>query len=176
MDEFSMPVIIVLTLNQFRMKKILLFVAICATAFAQQSFAQNTSTSKPSELLISYYNIKDALVSGDANSAATNAEQFVKTINSISSEVIQESNKEALLKDASKISATRDLKKQRELFSTFSTNMFALAKAVKLNSEPVYYQYCPMKKATWLSSTKDIKNPYYGNAMLTCGKVTETIE
>lgn len=158
------------------MKKIFLFVAICATAFVQQSFAQNTSTPKPSELLTSYYNIKDALVSGDANSAATNAEQFVKTINSISTEIIHESYKEALLKDAGSISATKDLKKQREAFASFSANMFALAKVVKLNAEPVYYQYCSMKKATWLSSNKAIKNPYYGNAMLTCGKTTDTIQ
>jgi len=33
-----------------------------------------------------------------------------------------------------------------------------------------------MKKATWLSSNKTIKNPYYGNAMLTCGQVTETMQ
>lgn len=158
------------------MKKILLIVAIFATAFVQQSFAQNTFAPKPSELLTSYYNIKDALVSGDANSAATNAQQFVKTINSISSEIIHESSKEALLKDASKISATKDLKKQRDYFLTFSANMFALAKTTKLNSEPVYYQYCPMKKATWLSSDKAIKNPYYGSAMLTCGKTTETVQ
>lgn len=171
-----MPVIIVLTLNQHKMKKSLLLVAICAMVFVQQSFAQNISTPKPSELLTSYYNIKDALVSGDANSAATNAEQFVKTINSISSEIIHESYKGALLKDASKISATKDLKKQREAFSTFSANMYALAKEVKLNSEPVYYVYCPMKKSTWLSSNKTIKNPYFGNAMLTCGKTTDTIQ
>ncbi len=171
-----MPVIIVLTLNQNKMKKILLIVAICATAFVQQSFAQNTSTPKPSELLTSYYNIKDALVSGDANTASKNAEQFVKTINSISSEVIHESNKEALLKDASKISGTKDLKTQREYFSKFSANMFALAKSVKLNTEPVYYQYCTMKKTTWLSNNKAIKNPYFGSAMLTCGKTTETIQ
>jgi len=173
---FSMRVIIVLTLNQNKMKKILLFVAICATAFMQQSFAQNISTPKTSELLSSYYNIKDALVSGDATNAATNAEIFVKTINSISSEIIHESYKEALLEDASTISSTKDLKKQREAFSTFSANMFALAKEVKLNAGPVYYVYCSMKKATWLSSSKTIKNPYFGNAMLTCGKVTETIE
>ncbi len=158
------------------MKKILLFVAICAMAFVQQSFAQNTSTPKPSELLTSYYNIKDALVSSDANSAATNAEQFVKTINSISSEIIHESYKEALLKDAGKISETKDLKKQREALSAFSANMYALAREVKLSSEPVYYQYCPMKKSTWLSSNNTIKNPYFGSAMLTCGKVTESIQ
>lgn len=158
------------------MKKIFLFVAICTTAFVQQSFAQNTSAPKPSELLTSYYHIKDALVSGDAKSASTNAEQFAKTINSISTNVIHESKKGALLKDAVKISATKDLKKQREAFSVFSANMYALAKAVKLSSEPVYQQYCPMKKASWLSSERDIKNPYYGNAMLSCGKVTETIQ
>jgi hypothetical protein len=33
-----------------------------------------------------------------------------------------------------------------------------------------------MKKAYWLSPDKAIKNPYYGSAMLTCGKVTETIQ
>jgi hypothetical protein len=33
-----------------------------------------------------------------------------------------------------------------------------------------------MKKATWLSSSKTIKNPYFGSAMPTCGKVTETIQ
>lgn len=38
----------------------------------------------------------------------------------------------------------------------------------------VYYQYCPMKKAYWLSMEKEIKNPYYGSSMLTCGKVIET--
>lgn len=157
-------------------KKILLFFTICVTVFAQQSFAQKTSIAKPSELLTSYYNVKDALVAGDAVIAAASAEQFVKTINSISLEIIHESSKEALLKDASKISATKDLKKQREYFSTFSANMFALTKERKLSAEPVYYMYCPMKKATWLSSNKAIKNPYYGNAMLTCGKVTEAIQ
>lgn len=157
-------------------KKILLFAVFCVTAFLQQSFAQNNSTPRPSELLASYYNVKDALVAGDANSAAAGAEKFVKTINSISSEIIHESKKDALLKDASVISATKDLKKQRAAFSTFSVNMFALTKELKLNSEPVYYSYCPMAKASWLSNHKAIKNPYYGNAMLTCGKVTDTIQ
>ncbi len=158
------------------MKKIIVMVTIFATALVQQTFAQDISAPKSSELLTSYYNIKDALVSGNANSAAINAEQFVKTINGISPEIIPGSTREPLLKDAGKISATKDLKKQRDYFSAFSANMYALAKSVKLNNEPVYYQYCPMKKATWLSSNMVIKNPYFGSAMLTCGKTTETIQ
>ncbi len=105
-----------------------------------------------------------------------NAELFVKNSSSNSAETINKSDKEALLKDANKIAASKDLKKQREYFSAFSTNMYTLGKTVKLNSEPVYYQYCPMKKAYWLSADKAIKNPYYGGAMLTCGMVTDTIQ
>ena len=43
-----------------------------------------------------------------------------------------------------------------------------------------YLDHCPMandgKGANWLSREKNIKNPYYGKAMLTCGKVTETLK
>lgn len=158
------------------MKKIIFMVAIFATASAQQIFAQQTSNDQPADLLTSYYNIKDALVSSDANAAALSAEKFVKVLNGSNMETVQESSKDALLKDAATIAGTKDLKKQREVFSVFSDKMFALAKVIKLSNEPVYQQYCPMKKANWLSSVKDIKNPYYGSVMLTCGKVIETIQ
>jgi hypothetical protein len=80
-----------------------------------------------------------------------------------------------LISDAEQIAATKDVKRQRERFNDFSNNMFVLAKAIKL-SEPVYQQYCPMKKTYWLSSEAAIKNPYYGNQMLTCGNVSATIK
>ena len=100
---------------------------------------------------------------------------FVKTVNGIDYKVISEGNIHALLKDAGAISETTDLKKQREQFATLSANMITLAKSVKLGTNPVYETYCPMKKTSWLSDSKTIKNPYYGNAMLSCGNVVETI-
>lgn len=154
------------------MKKILLIVAFVATAFAQNTFAQDANQSP---LLTSYYSIKDALVSGNATAASAKAEEFVQTANTLDDKALPVENKNALLKDAAQISKSKDIKQQRELFAGFSANMVALAKAVKLTTEPVYQQYCPMKKSSWLSSNKAIKNPYYGNAMLTCGKVTDTL-
>ncbi len=152
-------------------------VAFFATAFVHNSFAQETTQqTQPTQLLSHYYQIKDALVSGKAADAATHAENFVKTINGISDRTITEANRNALLKDAGIISDAKDIKKQREVFANFSTNMYAVAKALKLSTEPIYYVYCPMKKAYCLSSSKVIKNPYFGNSMLTCGKVTETIQ
>jgi hypothetical protein len=54
--------------------------------------------------------------------------------------------------------------------------MYTLAKAAKLSPQPVYEQYCPMKNAYWLSSEASIKNPYYGNEMLSCGEVKDTLK
>lgn len=128
-----------------------------------------------SQLLSSYLNIKNALVAGDANSASTNADQFLRTVNTIDFKVIPEGNVHILSNDAGKISATKDLKKQRDYFATLSSNVASVAKAFKLSDKPLYVQYCPMKKASWLSSEKQIRNPYYGSSMLTCGEVTETL-
>ena len=157
------------------MKKIFLLVAFFTTGLIQQSFAQDSTKIQPSHLLHSYLDIKNALVEGNANTASTKAEEFVKTLNSIDPKIINEATRDALAKDASHISKTQDIKHQREHFATFSTNMYELAKSVKLATEPIFYDYCPMKKTYWLSSDKAIKNPYYGNAMLTCGKVAETL-
>ena len=158
------------------MKKIFLIVAISATAFLQNSFAQDSTTqTQLTQLLNSYYGIKDALVAGNAGKAAASAGAFVKAANGVDYKIISEGNIHALLKDAGDISETKDLKKQREKFATLSANMITLAKSIKLGTKPAYETYCPMKKSSWLSDSKTIKNPYYGNAMLSCGNVVETI-
>jgi hypothetical protein len=157
------------------MKKIFLAIAFIAIA-STQSFARDTAKlSQPSQLLTQYYQIKNALVAGNAVLAATSAESFLKIANSIDYKVISEGNINALVKDATIISQTKDIKKQRAQFANLSANMVTLAKAMKLTEEPVYEVYCPMKKANWLSSSKTIKNPFFGSAMPTCGKIVDTI-
>ena len=158
------------------MKKSILVIALLSTVFAQKTFAQDsTQQHQLSQLLTQYYNIKDALVAGNGIVASAKAEEFIKTANSIDYKLISEGNINALLKDATPISETKDIKVQREHFSNLSNNMASLAKSVKLTTEPIYQAYCPMKKASWLTSEKAIKNPYYGSSMLTCGEVTNTL-
>ncbi len=152
------------------MTKIFFIVALIATTLVQSSFAQD----KTSDVFTQYYAIKDALVGGNASLANTKAVAFVKTV--ADDGALPEANRADLIKDAAKIASTKDLKKQREYFSGFSDKMFEMAKSAKLNKEPVYKQYCPMAKGSWLSSSSAIKNPYYGSAMLTCGKVVETLK
>ncbi len=77
------------------------------------------------------------------------------------------------------ISESADIEEIRLELSTLSEAMFALVKAYHPNESELYYQFCPMAKngdgANWLSSTKQIINPYMGQRMLKCGSTAETL-
>lgn len=81
---------------------------------------------------------------------------------------------------AAKITAASDIEAQRALFSSLSNEMIAKVKAVGLQSGEVYVEYCPMamndKGASWLSNQKEVKNPYYGESMMDCGEIKETLK
>lgn len=156
------------------MKKVFLLASLFVAGFINSGYSQDTP--QASQLLAHYYSLKDALFAGNATTAKLQGEAFVKTANGIDYNIISEGNINALLKDATAISESADIKDQREHFASLSNNMAELAKVVKFTSQPIYKAYCPMKKANWLSNGKEIKNPYFGNAMAGCGEVTETIQ
>jgi len=68
---------------------------------------------------------------------------------------------------------------QRQYFAAFNQDLYQSIKAFGINGKEAYYQYCPMangsKGAHWLSDSKEIRNPYLGDKMLTCGAIKETI-
>lgn len=157
------------------MNKLLIITAFILLAASQKSFAQDSAKqSQTPQLLSLYYNIKDALVAGDANAASNSAQEFVKEANSADASVLPQSSVAELVKHAGGIADTKNITHQREHFAELSSSMANVVKVVKLTDQPVYQVYCPMKKAYWLSSSKTIKNPYFGSAMLNCGKVAAT--
>lgn len=129
--------------------------------------------SKLDALYKSYIDLKSALVTGDATAAANAA----KAIQS-AGESMDNGKEVAAL--AARLSASADLKEQRTFFGEISTLMIAMVKQSGLSSGKVYVEYCPMafdnKGASWLSNEEAIKNPYFGDEMLTCGEVTETLQ
>jgi len=166
------------SINILSVKLFLLVVTISIISFQNCCAQDSTIKINPqlSQLINSYYNIKNALVAGDPGTGSSNAEQFLKITNGIDYKVISEGNINALLKDATAISEIKDLKGQRIYFANLSTNMLALARELRLTMQPIYITYCPMLKVRWLSNEKEVKNPYYCNAILTCGKVEETLQ
>lgn len=134
-------------------------------------------------LLVNYYGMKDALVATDGKATQQKANDFLKTFAQIDmAKMTKEQHDlymplaQKLKSDAEPIAQTQDAGQQRTHFNDLSNNLFAVLKAFKMNESPVYQQYCPMKKAYWLSDNSAVKNPYYGKMMLTCGKVTETLQ
>jgi hypothetical protein len=67
---------------------------------------------------------------------------------------------------------------QREHFDTLSKDVIDLI-AITGTERTLYQDFCAMyndnKGAQWLSATKEIKNPYYGSKMMTCGSVQKQI-
>lgn len=162
------------------MKKIV-SIAVFALFVSTALFAQQGS--KLSPLLDSYLSIKNALTTDDAAKAGSGAADYVKTINGIDVKTLSATEQKAiqplkdkLLSDANLIASSKDINKQRDAFVGFSSNMISLAKAAKLSTADVFVEYCPMKNASWLSTEKAIKNPYFGSEMLDCGSVKEMIK
>ncbi len=129
-----------------------------------------------------YFAVKDALVKSDGNTASTKAKELLSAINAVKMETLKMDEHMVWMKvlkdltaDSKNISETQDIKKQRDFFKSLSKNNYELMKVSKPN-EAVYYQYCPMQDANWLSKENAVKNPYYGAQMLTCGKTVETIK
>jgi Cu(I)/Ag(I) efflux system membrane fusion protein len=65
-------------------------------------------------------------------------------------------------------------------FAPMSEELAAVIRAFGVGiEEPIYLLRCPMafdgRGARWLQKTKDTRNPYFGAAMLQCGKVVETL-
>ncbi|CAH0173795.1 hypothetical protein SRABI27_01084 [Pedobacter sp. Bi27] len=126
--------------------------------------------------LQAYYEVKDALISSNANVAGTKATVLINAIKANEKTNTSKVLRDKILFDAEHIAESKDIEHQRDHFTSLSTDFYALVKAVKLSDKPVYYAYCPMKKSYWLSESEAIKNPYYGSKMLTCGKVAEVLK
>jgi uncharacterized protein YxeA len=137
-------------------------------------------------MLDNYFSLKDALVKTDAGTATAKAATLLASLNAINMGKMKMDEHAAFIKiekslkaDATTISTTKDVAAQRAAFSNLSNNMIALIRVAKA-TDVVYVQHCPMandgKGADWLSKENAVKNPYYGNMMLTCGKTVETIK
>jgi len=134
-----------------------------------------------------YLLVKDALINGKASEAGDASKKmfesikgFDKSLLTAEQKKIYDQNEEDLREHAEHISkSTNDIAHQREHFSMMSEDMYSLVKAFGAG-KTLYHDHCPManenKGAMWLSETKEIKNPYFGEKMMTCGSVEEELQ
>jgi len=120
-----------------------------------------------------YITVKNALVESRAAEAKKAASLLQTTLSAVS-------NGGKAAEEAAKVAATDNLSDQRKAFTALSNEMATLVKATSLLAGSVYVEYCPMANNStggyWLSNEQEIRNPYFGDSMLRCGSVKETIK
>ncbi len=129
-----------------------------------------------------YMDVKDALVASNPEQAGSSSKLALNGLKKIIEADLDKMTKEHLNKIVemfTKISNTADLGSQRDHFITLSENIISISTNLKEISSTLFVQNCPManknKGADWLSWEKEIRNPYYGEAMMTCGEVKQVI-
>ncbi|OED48135.1 hypothetical protein AB832_00320 [Flavobacteriaceae bacterium (ex Bugula neritina AB1)] len=132
-------------------------------------FADETMNSIYSQYLL----IKGALVNSNAKTVQKEARKLET--------VIDESLDAKQLKATIKLIAlTKEIKKQRDFFVTLTAEIEKLISNATITSGEIYKQFCPMAfegdGGYWLSDSKEVRNPYFGNSMLKCGSVKETLQ
>lgn len=161
--------------------KTILVIAVIAAMLAGCGKTEKASTEEQAQtattetnealkvVLTGYLDVKDALVNDDAAKAKEAAAALAGSTGGYADQLNESLNT---------IASTDDIEAQRVAFETLSMNLYDVAKGGGAGIT-IYKQYCPMafddKGAFWLSSEKQVLNPYFGASMLRCGKVQEEI-
>lgn len=131
--------------------------------------------------------LTDSFIASDAASVSTNSSQVKATLGKVDMGLLKSSeahmewmmNLKEMNTPLDLMIESQDLQAQRAAYASFNQTLYKSLKAFGTNGDAVYYQHCPMaldnKGGFWLSDSKEIKNPYLGSNMLSCGSTKETI-
>jgi hypothetical protein len=112
-----------------------------------------------------YLKIQAQLANDSLTGVAVNAEAISKAVqddaNTLPTVVAGEA--EALAKAS-------DLRSARAAFKPLSDSLIEYLAEHKAKGAYVEV-YCPMARAHWLQSDRKVSNPYFGQAMATCGEI-----
>jgi Cu(I)/Ag(I) efflux system membrane fusion protein len=156
------------------------------TVAKEVSVSQNTKDAlKP--LFTEYLTMKDALTNDNLDDAKKAGTNILKTIEGVNMSLFTGESHTVWMGLSSDLKNTlqhvqhfKNLGEVRKSFHQLSDIMIRLEITFDANDKTLYVMHCTMannnKGADWFSTSKEIKNPYYGQAMLTCGEVTKEIK
>jgi Cu(I)/Ag(I) efflux system membrane fusion protein len=134
-----------------------------------------------------YLELKDVLVESDPSVAGLKAQKMKSALENVDRQYLTgkaasvwNQHLLSLGKELDQIADTKSLAKQRDIFLAFSEEVILLVRGFRLPyAMKTYIQFCPMadgyKGGYWLSRETEIFNPYFGDKMLHCGEVTDTL-
>ena len=134
-----------------------------------------------------YLKMNEAFIATDAAKVSAEAKNASSALAAVQMELLKGDTHMAWMDQLNimkpslqKISNSTDIDEQRLEYATFNQAFYKSLKMFGLDNETAYYQFCPMANndqgAFWLSETKEIRNPYFGEMMLSCGETQDTIK
>ena len=134
----------------------------------------------------SYLPVKDAMIASDVGLANETSKSLQKAFNNVDMGLVKGDAHLSWMKDLAVLKSTTemiskevDIESIRMMLSPLSDQLYHTLKKYQVKTEG-FRQFCPMamndKGAFWLSDSDEILNPYYGDAMLTCGNVEEELK
>ncbi|TWW00378.1 DUF3347 domain-containing protein [Chitinophaga pinensis] len=135
-----------------------------------------------------YYDLTDGFSQGNAT--------YVNKWSAILKQHVDSLPLQALQMDAVKLEAIRsttgsisadlagvlgeqDMEEKRAGFGMVSDMLYDIIQATGLKGNTIYRQYCPMafndRGAYWMSKSSKLQNPFFGNGMLGCVEVTDSL-
>lgn len=139
------------------------------------------------EMVTQYLLMKNALANDNGKDAASAGKAFVESMGKMDKNSLTGDKKKKwddISDDAKEMAEhigdnANKIEHQREHFDMLSTDMYDMVKTFGAG-QTLYKDFCPMyndkKGAIWLSEVKEIKNPYLGKKMPTCGSMKEEIK
>jgi len=139
------------------------------------------------ELAGTYLLLKDALVESDQQKAVENANDILIKAEKVDMSLVKDKahiywmeQLKAIQSHGKKIGESEYIEEQRKQFDFLSKALIKALKVFGVEGDTFYVQHCPMANdntgADWLSKHENILNPYFGEKMLTCGTVQDTID
>ena len=136
-------------------------VRLAAIALVSAAVAAPASAAVADGLAAPYLHIQVALANDSTDGVAVAARAIVAEAEEMGTTA------DALAAAARAVAAAPDLRAVREAFGPLSDALVSYGKEVGFGDLRV--AYCPMVDKEWVQATSEIRNPFYGSMMLTCG-------
>ena len=133
-----------------------------------------------------YFDLKNALAADDPEQAREHGEKLQVSLEETGPHSLDGEHHmfwmeqyDAIEESLSDFSAADDIEGLRAHFEPLSEAFIETARTLGAIGQTFYVTFCPMydddRGAYWLSEFEEIKNPYFGSMMLSCGEVRETL-
>ena len=150
------------------MKKVktLLLAAAIGLLWSAGARADNSALTAPVKSVYDHYlTIQASLAKDSLSGVAGNADAIAKAVQTDAKLLPA-----AVATEAEALARTSDLKSARAAFKPLSDSLIQYLADHK--ARDAYVQvYCPMARASWLPADRHVNNPYFGQAMATCGEI-----